>query len=246
MVLYAIGDAVGEIHSNAWGYTSRALTFVLLGGLLGLYSDRLRRAEARTRDSEAHFRAALDDSPVVVWQQDRDLRYTWIHNPPLEFDDDDILGRTDAELMGSDTASRVTAVKQEVLQTGRGRRIEVEYRDGEARAWFDVTLNPLRGPEGEVAGITAAATDVTSLKQTQEELHKSQTGLNRSQQMAGLGSWEWDIQADVVTWSDELHLLYGTQGGPAGRQHADPPRVMGKSRGTNEEIRSRWPAPGKT
>jgi PAS domain S-box-containing protein len=210
MVLYAIGDAAGEIHSNVWGYASRALTFVLLGGLLGLYSARLRRAEATTRDSEAHFRAALEHSPVVVWQQDRDLRYTWIHNPPLSFVDDDILGKTDAELMPSDTASRLTAVKQEVLQTGQGRRIEVEYQGGEAQAWFDVTLNPLRGPEGEVAGITAAATDITSLKQTQEELRKSQTGLNKSQKMARLGSWEWDIQADVVTWSDELHLLYGT------------------------------------
>jgi PAS domain S-box-containing protein len=168
MVLYAIGDAVGEIHSNVWGYTSRALTFVLLGGLLGLYSDRLRRAEATTRDSEAHFRAALEHSPVVVWQQDRDLHYTWIHNPPLSLADDDILGKTDAELMAPDAASRLTAVKQEVLQTGQGRRIEVEYRGGEAPAWFDVTLNPLRGPDGEVAGLTAAATDITSLKLTQE------------------------------------------------------------------------------
>jgi PAS domain S-box-containing protein len=210
MVLYAIGDAVGEIHSNVWGYASRALTFVVLGGLLGLYSDRLRRAEARTRESEAHFRAGLEESPIVVWQQDRDLRYTWINNPPFDLGADDILGKTDADLMDHEAASRLTAVKQEVLQTGRGTRIEVEYQFDGAPAWFDVTLNPLRAADGHVAGITAAGTNITSLKEMQEELRRSQAGLNRSQEMAGLGSWEWDIEADVVTWSDELHRLYGT------------------------------------
>ncbi len=210
MAAYAIGDATGEIHSNVAGYVSRALTFYLLGGLLGLYSDRLRSAEKRVRDSEAHFRAAIEDSSVVVWQQDRDLRYTWIHNPALGLDPTEVLGKTDAELTSPDSVRLVDEAKQEVLRTGRGRRIEAEYRNGAEPVYFDVTVNPLRDAEGEVIGITGAATDVSELKRAQEELRKSQAGLNRSQHMAGLGSWEWDIAGDNVIWSDELHRLYGT------------------------------------
>jgi PAS domain S-box-containing protein len=210
MVLYAIGDAVGEVQSNVWGYTSRALTFVLLGGLLGLYSDRLRRADARTRESEAHFRAALEDSPIVVWRQDRELRYTWIHNPALGFTADEVLGLTDSDLIPRDTADRVTEIKREVLESGRGQRVEIEYPNGGEPTHFDLAVNPLRDTAGELAGITGAATDITKLKRTQSELRKSQLGLNRSQQMAKLGSWEWDIASDEVTWSDELHRLYGT------------------------------------
>ena len=210
MIVYAIGDAAGEVHSNVAGYVSRALTFYLLGFVLGLYSERLRGAETRVRESEAHFRAAIEGSPVVVWQQDRDLRYTWIHNPALGLDAAEVLGRTDAELSSTASVDRVAEVKKEVLRTGRGRRIEAEYRNGDQPVYFDVTVNPLRDPDGTVVGITGAAMDVSELKRAQQELRKSQVGLNRSQEMAGLGSWEWEIPTDDVSWSEQLHRLYGT------------------------------------
>src|SRR3954447_6709581 len=173
MALFGIGDATGEIHPNVWGYPSRALSFVVLGSLLGLYSDRLRRAEARTRASEAHFRASLDDSPVVVWRQDPKLRYTWIDNPLLGFSAAEALGKTDAELLDRDTARRVPEVKQEVLRTGNGRRIELETGHGGDPAYFDLTVNPLRDGAGEVAGVTGTATDITELKRMQAELRES-------------------------------------------------------------------------
>lgn len=33
------------------------------------------------------------------------------------------------------------------------------------------------------------------------------------QRLASLGSWEWDIRADRVTWSDELYRIYGLRPG---------------------------------
>ena len=40
-------------------------------------------------------------------------------------------------------------------------------------------------------------------------LRRSQAWLTAAQKMALLGSWEWDIRADTVTWSDELYGIYG-------------------------------------
>jgi PAS domain S-box-containing protein len=210
MILYAIGDAAGDIHSNVAGYISRALTFYVLGVLLGLYAERLRTAEARVRESESHFRAAIQDSPVVVWQQDRDLRYTWIHNPRLGLDPADILGKTDAELDPGAVIGTVDDAKRQVLNSGRGTRVEAVYRNGAEPIYFDVTMNPLRDEDGRVVGLTGAATDVSELKRAQDALSESQAGLNRSQQMARLGSWEWNVATDEVFWSEEMHRLYGT------------------------------------
>ena len=33
------------------------------------------------RKSEERFRVAINKSPIIVWSQDKDLRYTWIYNP---------------------------------------------------------------------------------------------------------------------------------------------------------------------
>jgi PAS domain S-box-containing protein len=35
------------------------------------------------------------------------------------------------------------------------------------------------------------------------------SGLAEAQSLAHIGSWEWDIETDVVIWSDELYRIYG-------------------------------------
>jgi PAS domain S-box-containing protein len=42
-----------------------------------------------------------------------------------------------------------------------------------------------------------------------EELQKAASGLKEAQALAHIGSWEWDIRRDVVTWSDELYRMFG-------------------------------------
>ena len=42
-----------------------------------------KRAEEALRQSEERFRVALKNSPIAVFNQDRDLRYTWMYNPQL-------------------------------------------------------------------------------------------------------------------------------------------------------------------
>ena len=59
-----------------------------------------RQAEEEMRRSEERFRVALKDSPITVFNQDRDLRYTWIYNPQLYWQHD-VMGKTDEEIIGS-------------------------------------------------------------------------------------------------------------------------------------------------
>lgn len=48
------------------------------------------------------------------------------------------------------------------------------------------------------------------LEEAHEELKlKSQTQLAEAQSLARLGSWEWDIESNALTWSAEMYRLYG-------------------------------------
>src|SRR4051812_16511443 len=53
------------------------------------------------------------------------------------------------------------------------------------------------------------AADPPSSLRIEDELRRSEARLREAQQLARLGSWEWDIPANVVTWSDELFRIYG-------------------------------------
>jgi PAS domain S-box-containing protein len=48
-------------------------------------------------------------------------------------------------------------------------------------------------------------------EQTEEELRRTGALLAQAQQIAHIGSWEWDIGRDAVTWSDELFRMFGLQ-----------------------------------
>jgi PAS domain S-box-containing protein len=51
--------------------------------------------------------------------------------------------------------------------------------------------------------------DITKRKQIQEALEKSEKRLNRSQEIAHLGSWELNLKNDKLTWSDEVYRIFG-------------------------------------
>jgi PAS domain S-box-containing protein len=42
-----------------------------------------------------------------------------------------------------------------------------------------------------------------------EALVQTASRLSEAQALAHIGSWEWDIRRDVVTWSDELYRIFG-------------------------------------
>src|SRR5262249_54037006 len=42
---------------------------------------------------------------------------------------------------------------------------------------------------------------------------RSERRLAEAQRVAHVGSWEWDVASNRVTWSDELHRIYGLEPG---------------------------------
>ncbi|MBI1901487.1 MAG: MASE1 domain-containing protein [Planctomycetia bacterium] len=51
----------------------------------------------------------------------------------------------------------------------------------------------------------------TRVRERTAELSATNQALADAQRIAHIGSWEWDIRANVVVWSDELYRIYGLQ-----------------------------------
>ena len=118
------------------------------------------------RLNEERFRIALGISPVIVFNQDRELRYTWIDNRSRWFTGreqlEQLIGRADRELLDRpEDASELDAVKRRVLESGSGARQEIRVISGGRELFYDLTVEPLRGESGEIVGVTCAAVVIT-------------------------------------------------------------------------------------
>ncbi|NBC34486.1 MAG: PAS domain S-box protein [Alphaproteobacteria bacterium] len=143
--------------------------------MVGVIRDitRRKRADVALRASEERLRVAVASLPIVVWQQDRDLRYTWVQNPRLGLDES-LVGQTDEEILPPSEAAKVVPLKQKVLESGEGLRTEVELTVGEQSEIYEFALEPIRDPQGSVTGVTGAAHEVTDLRRTARSLATSE------------------------------------------------------------------------
>jgi PAS domain S-box-containing protein len=72
------------------------------------------------------------------------------------------------------------------------------------------------GIEQTVADRTVELTrENNERRQAEEHLRKSQAQLALAQEIARMGSWEWDLIENRVTWSEETRRLYGHKPGDA-------------------------------
>lgn len=141
----------------------------LFTGFVRDITDRKRSEEALSVSKE-RFQVALKNSPIFVFNQDAQLRYTWIHNSPIPDADRNVIGRTDEMLFPAEEADRLVQIKQRVLATGESMRQEVRCTIGKTTFVYDLTVEPVRDNAGQVVGLTGAATDVTEHKRLEKEV----------------------------------------------------------------------------
>lgn len=150
-----------------------------------------KQAEEALRRSDERFRVALKDSPITVFNQDHDLRYTWIYNPQLCWQHD-VLGKTDEEILGKKKAAGLTALKSRVLQSGTAIREEVAIPVNGHSYAFDMTVEPLFDKERAIVGITGACMDIARLRERLDRLQEARDQMAREKAYL-----ETQIQAEL-------------------------------------------------
>ncbi|EEF63089.1 hybrid sensor histidine kinase/response regulator [Pedosphaera parvula] len=131
---------------------------------------KLAAAEEALRISEERFRVGLKHSPISVFNQDTELRYTWFHNMPFAEPGKNVFGKTDEDLFPQAEADRLVQIKMRVLMTGTGVRQEVGCTVKDGQRVYDLTVEPVRDAEGRIVGITGAAMDITEHKRLEKEV----------------------------------------------------------------------------
>ena len=115
---------------------------------------------------------------------------------------DQVIGRRTSEFMPADELAEWLGIFGPVALGGSSVRYETFSRLN--RKYFEGSAFNT-GP-GRFA---VTFSDVTERKQAEDSLRKSEERLKRAQQVAKVGNWEWNIETNELTWSEEVYRLYG-------------------------------------
>jgi PAS domain S-box-containing protein len=150
--------------------------------------------------------------PGTVWAVDRDLRFTYATGRLVDaagLRASRIVGTTVQDFLGTHDPSAPGIAHHFAALAGEPQSFEICYR----HRWYATLIDPLVTADGAIAGCVGAAFDVTDRRAAEEQLALSEARLAEAQRTAHVGSFEWDLRSDVVTWTDELHRIYGLEPG---------------------------------
>jgi diguanylate cyclase (GGDEF)-like protein/PAS domain S-box-containing protein len=144
----------------------------------------LKEAEARRAQVEGRLRAITDNLPVAITYLDDEQRYRFVNRTGLEW-----LQRPAGEVIGQRIGDILSPVayerRREAIEQGlTGKRVtfEAESAIGDATRILHYAYIPDIQSDGRVAGLYGLATDVSALKNVEQQLSR----LVRSDVLTGL------------------------------------------------------------
>ena len=167
----------------------------------------------------------LDAVPSMLAYWDRDLRCHYANRAYerwFSIDPAGLIGTSLRDLLGEETFA---LNEPHILAALRGETQTFERtvpsRDGSARRGLACYVPDI--VEGEIVGFTAHVTEISELHAARTALaierdecrrmhlllKTSEAALRQSQALGQIGSWQWEIDADIVIWSDQLYTMFG-------------------------------------
>lgn len=181
-------------------------------------------AEEALQESQQFTRRVLDNLVAFVGVMTPDGTLIEINRAPLDasgISADDVLGKKFWEChWWNHSATLGTQMQAWCEQAARGETIrsDVQIRlNGEVRAWIDFQLAPLTDDEGQITHIIPSAMEISERREMETALRTSEERLRMAHKASRIGTFDWDMQSGVNTWSPELEAMYGLALGEFGK-----------------------------
>ncbi len=173
-----------------------------------------KKAEEALRESKMVLEEIINTIPVRVFWKDKNLFFLgcnaeFAHDAGFK-DPKDIIGKDDFQMVWRDQAELYRNDDRQVIESGISKiLIEEPQTTPEGKTITNLTNKvPLRNSQGEISGLLGTYMDITSIKKTEEDLHRTTQLLKETGRIAKIGGWEFDAKTKEETWTDEVAKIH--------------------------------------
>jgi PAS domain S-box-containing protein len=176
-----------------------------------------KRAEYAMRESEEQRTRILNDVTDVVWSLSwPDMKVNFI-SPSVE----QVFGRPIAEFAENPSlwADAVHPDDKHLSEISMNQLREKGFAVRECRivrpdgniVWINDRSKIIHDKNGKPIRIDGVTRDITDQKKMEEELKLASARLFLATRAGGIGTWDYDIENNVLVWDDRMHELYGIE-----------------------------------
>jgi len=182
------------------------------------------RPKSQDAPSDDLFLAAFDASPIGIVIETMEGQPLFV-NPAfcafLGFSEEELRSKHCVDFSPAEDAEKDWNLFQQ-LRAGAINHYQLEkryFRKDGSLVWGRLSLSLFRSDP--VPLLIALVEDITDKRTAEEALRVSEERLRLAQQAARMGTFEWNIQNGVDTWTPELEALYGLPAGSFGGKQSD-------------------------
>ncbi|OKL38415.1 hypothetical protein A3841_06760 [Pontibacter flavimaris] len=168
-----------------------------------------KEAQEKLVASEANLRALLDSSPQAIYLLDKDLNVLLYNAVAAE----EVRKLALKELQpGQNMLDLTTEEERATLIESHARALQgkpTQYETGCGELWFEVAFRPVLTHDRQVISVALSIHDISEQRNIISAIKNSEAQLARAQNLARIGSWEYDLLRDSLSISDNLYTIYG-------------------------------------
>lgn len=195
-------QSIGKVYTDKIGHPGK-----IVGTVMDITEQRY--AEEAIRRNEERLRVSLSTVNIAVFHQNEKLKYTWMYQPQLDYKPEEVIGKTDFELLPLEAAEEVTKIKRHVLETKQKERAEVAINWKGQTFYFDLVIEPLLDSNGKTIGITGASLDITERKKMLNALTESEEKFRSLFENAVLGLYRTTPSGEILMVNPALAQMLG-------------------------------------
>jgi PAS domain S-box-containing protein len=165
--------------------------------------------------NDARFRAIFTNAAVGIARVALDGRFLEVNERLCEilgYTSDELLTKTFGDITHrDDVATDLSGMKRMLVGEIETYLREKRYRrkDG-SEVWTNLTVSLSHRADGSPDYFISIVEDISARKQAEAHLRKSDERLSLALKAAGLGIFEWDVQADLAVWENErMYEIFG-------------------------------------